>query len=225
MALLSVRSKSTQKTSMFAGFLSLPEPLLQEKPSIRPCFLPCFPKLPLETGSQWTASATTQSSETRTVQAASRKAAFAAISRDFIKPILGLCGKISVSEALSARPSPVAKIPFPTAEVEMGGARERKSTPRRARGSRPNHFTPRCDFRDRSAAPRLQVASCGMAVRPHLLQQGRKGWPLCCLGTAATLCRRNAGRLPVTAQDDLKVFMRAWPVPSLTYVSLNSEWA
>jgi hypothetical protein len=53
----------------------------------------------------------------RVTASALRKAAFAALSRDFIWPLLGLCREVSVSGALSAPPSPAAKIPFPAGET------------------------------------------------------------------------------------------------------------
>src|SRR5215831_21238704 len=57
---------------------------------------------------------TTQSSETHTSKPASRKAAFAAISRESWSPISGLCSEISSSGLFLARLSPAAKMPFQT---------------------------------------------------------------------------------------------------------------
>jgi hypothetical protein len=67
---------------------------------------------------------TKHSFETHAPERARRKAAFAALSRDFIQPLLGLCREVSVSGALSAPPSPAAKIPFPAGETGVSvGAR------------------------------------------------------------------------------------------------------
>jgi hypothetical protein len=60
---------------------------------------------------------TTQSSETYAPERTRRKAALAALSRDFIWPLPGLCREMSVSRALSASLSPAAKFPFPAGET------------------------------------------------------------------------------------------------------------
>jgi hypothetical protein len=62
----------------------------------RRCFMRASATLRSTTLNQWVpgsspGSPTTQSPETRAIQAASRKAAFAAISSDFIKPLFSLC--------------------------------------------------------------------------------------------------------------------------------------
>jgi hypothetical protein len=73
-----------------------------------PSKFPDFREFTPETGSQVTASATTQRSETRNWQLASRKPDFAAISRARRSPISGL-GDI-VSRACLTRLSPTVKI-------------------------------------------------------------------------------------------------------------------